>query len=530
MNATKFRIPDTGLYLRADGTLSPTVEPGETALDLTSEHAELLEVVYHGQALKQMTLLSNSGFKGSGQGDIFDIVAVEANSVLTHFTGVDFFGFAKKLNDWMTGAHGEPDPIMAALGQLQQRLIQIQDFALAAWVSSRQDNLAYLMAHSTTAIQTANAFLQSGASRNDPVWAGKIANADTLSLMAVNTFSNTQSGYWLRPESLAAISWAGDPTSYYHGWMPHMPDRAEVNHFKQVWDYRWGQSALIYVIVARLIVLKSFETGSAPERVLYCQEIEGYYKLLGTVFSKRWSGIRKLDRLSDLQLQQFRITGRIPMAAVDIYGGDFLGGIFFMSNFRPGFFAPGIAAPYMREYGTGPLNEEWVENNMREFARHWWNVLYRRTGLEELLLVISELQVICAAPSPWFSRAYIDVRDSVSLSMSDKSRSKAAYAAVALSDLIPAGDEAENAARTHFLYEALCTGGDQAQKIVANCVRDLSYLAEAGAPTGKKEQPIPVTTSAEKRRKRKDAQHSPSYVRAVSDKLITEPPENLDSP
>jgi hypothetical protein len=48
MNSTKFRIPDTNLYLRADGTFSPTIEPGETVLELTSKHAHLLEVVYHG--------------------------------------------------------------------------------------------------------------------------------------------------------------------------------------------------------------------------------------------------------------------------------------------------------------------------------------------------------------------------------------------------------------------------------------------------------------------------------------------------
>jgi hypothetical protein len=506
VNTTKFRIPDTGLYLRADGILSPTVEPGETALDLTSEHAQLLEVVYHGQALKQMTLLSNStsGFNGSGRGDIYDIVLVEGNSVLTHFTGVDFFGFVKKLNDWVTGAHGEPDPIMAALEQLQQRLIQIQDFALAAWLSTLQQNLAFLLAHSSTAIQTANAFLQSNASRNDPVWAAKIAIAERDSLLAVNSFTNTQSGYWLRPESLAAISWAGDPTPYYTGWMPHMPDRAEVNHFKQVWDYRWAQSALIYAIVARLIVLKAFETGSASERVLHCQEIKGYIKLLGRVFSKRLSGIRSLERLSDLQRSTLQITGRFPMAAVDIYGGDYLGGIFFHSNIRPDFFSPGIAAPKMDSYTnpTRPFDEVWIEYNMRTFGLHWWNLLYLRTGLEELLLFISELQVICDAP--WFSRTYIDVRDDVRHARSDKTRSKAAYAAVALSDLVPAGDDAENAVRTHFLYEALRTGGDQAQKIVARCVRDLSYLSEAEVPTGRKEQHGRVTTSAKKRRKQKD--------------------------
>jgi len=110
----------------------------------------------------------------------------------------------------------------------------------------------------------------------------------------------------MRPVSLAAISWASDPTHYYTGWMSHLPDRAEVNHFQQVWDYRWGQSALIYAIVARLIVLKAFETGLESERRLFCQEIKGYAKILSSVFSKRFSGIRTLNQLSDVQLKVFR--------------------------------------------------------------------------------------------------------------------------------------------------------------------------------------------------------------------------------
>ena len=505
MSATKFRIPDTGLYLGDDGLLSATIEPGETAAELTKDHAHLLEVVYQGQALKQMTTLSapTGGFTAV-RGDGVDIVVTEANSVITHLTGVDFFGFVKKLNDWITGAHGAPDPIMAALGQLHNQLIQIQDFTLAAWLSARQENLAFLMAHSATAMQTANAFLQSNASRNDPVWAASIAIAKRDSLLAVNTFSDINGGYWLRPYSLAAISRPGDPTGYYVGWMPHMPDRVEVNQFNQVWDYRWGQSALVYAITARLIVLKAFETGSDAERVLFCQEMSRYAKLLGTVFGKRLSGIRTLERLTDAQRNWYLTTGRIPMAAVDIYGGDWIGGIFFSSGFRESWFAPGLAAPDMRSYdkGPGPIDLTWVDDNVRAFARHWWGVLYLRTGLEELLLCISELQAICDAP--WFSRAHIDVKNNIRDARGDKFLNKAAYAAVALSDLVPAGDAAENASRTYILYEALRTGGDEARKIVASCVRDLSDLSAVEVKRGRKEEDRQTTTEPKKRRKRKE--------------------------
>ncbi len=56
MNYIKYRIPDTKLYIRSDGIFSATVERGETVLDLTPDHANMLNVVYQGQALQQLTV------------------------------------------------------------------------------------------------------------------------------------------------------------------------------------------------------------------------------------------------------------------------------------------------------------------------------------------------------------------------------------------------------------------------------------------------------------------------------------------
>jgi hypothetical protein len=508
MNSTEFRIPDTNLFLRADGTISPTAGPGGKVQELTSKNSRLLNVVYHGQTLKHIvyikdeksTLGGNEDLSLSAAKDIFDWVGI----------GTSTLDFAEKLNRWITGANGAPDPVIESLRQIHDALSQLQDFALASWFSARQDNLAFLLAHSSTAIQTANAFLQSNASRSDPVWATKIAIAERDSLLAVNTFSDVQRGFWLRPQNIAAISWAGNPTDYYHGWMPHIPDRAEVAQFNQVWDYRWAQPALLYTIVARLIVLKAFEIGSKAERKLYCQEIDGYVKILGTVFSKRWSGIRTLELLSDLQRNEYSTTGRIPMVAADIYGGDYIGGIFFASNITTSFFAPGIAAPNIDDFRnpTRALDLVWVENNTRAFAHHWWNLLYLRTGIDELFLFISNLQVICK--EPWFSRTYVDVQKTLGLAKKDEKIQKAVFVAVALSELVPAGDEAANATRAHFLYKALRTGGGHAEAIVAKCVQDLSYLNEAGEEsTEKMEQAGSVTTSAAKQRKRGKANLMP---------------------
>src|SRR5271170_400154 len=112
---------------------------------------------------------------------------------------------------------------------------------------------------------------------------------------------------------------------------------------------------------------------------------------------------------------------------------------------------------------TRQFDMVWVDKNVRAFAHHWWGLLYLRTGLEELLLFISELQVICE--DPWFSRAYIDVQNKIGLARRDDKARKDVLVAVALSELVPAGGEVANVTRTHFLYEALRTGGDHAQAI-----------------------------------------------------------------
>jgi len=500
LSVTKYRIPETNLYLRADGIYSPAVEREEQVVNLTRKHAHLLEVVYHGQALQQMAVLSSEDSDGQ---DKLGIELVKDMFELFSF-GIDYLEFAEKLNDWITGAHDAPDPIIENLRRIHETLSQIQDFALSACVSAREDNLAFLLAHSATAIQTANAFLQSHASRTDPVWAAKIAIAERDSLLAANTFSDIERGYWLRPYSLAAISLSGNPADYYYGWMPHLPDRAELKPFNQVWDYRWALPAFLYAIVARLVVLKAFATGSRAEKRLHCNEFKRYAKLLGSVFSKRWSGLRTLSRLSDLQRNGYLTTGRIPMAAVDLYGGDYLGGIFFASNFKPEFFPPGLVAPNMHGYlnPTRPIDLAWVDHNVRAFADHWWNVLYLRTGLDALFLIISELRAICDAH--WFSHAYIEVNRKISVAKrSGKSRS-AARVAAALSDLLPVGDEAARAARTHAVYEALHNRPDQAQTIVARCVRDLAELAGSRPPATHTEKsarraPAAATTEPVKR-------------------------------
>jgi hypothetical protein len=409
--------------------------------------------------------------------------------------------FTVKFNDWITGAGKTPDPIMVSLNLVHHKLNEIQDFNLASWVTSREDSLAFLLAHSAAALATAHAFVQSEASRTDPVWAAKIAFAERDSLLAVQTFTaDLNRGYWMRPQSLKALSWAGDPTDYYRGWMPHLPDRAEVNPFGQVWDHRWALPALVYTIAVRVAVLGIFANGTRAERRAHCSEIQTYVKVLQEVQNKMWSGICALYRLSDLQREQYLHTGRIPLAVADIYGGYYLGGIYFSSDFRPGRFPLGLEAPQMI-IAPGTLAQ--VEFNMAEFANHWWSIVSRRIGLADLLVFTFQLRNMCEAT--WFTSRFVEIHSELRRTKRDPKVRKSTIAAIGLSNLAQTDedDEGARAARTHVLYEALRTGGSRAQRIVATCVRNLSQLTEQQTNAYAPAQPARARSAAAKRRKGK---------------------------
>ena len=74
--------------------------------------------------------------------------------------------------------------------------------------------------------------------------AAELALALRDSFIAVQTFTaDLEGGFWLRPNSIKAISVVGDPTSFTAGWMTWIPDRAEQFSFNRVWDYRWALPA-----------------------------------------------------------------------------------------------------------------------------------------------------------------------------------------------------------------------------------------------------------------------------------------------
>jgi hypothetical protein len=498
MGLLKFRIPNTSLYLGADGVVSAKVEPSDEVISVTRENSSPFRTAYLGSAIQNIA----SGLNSTDSRDHDTAEGIDLGDIL-NFVGIiglpsQILDYAKQLNDWITAAEEAPDPVMEGLNRLHQDLSRIQEFNLAAWVTARGDNMAFLQAHSSSALQTANAFLQSKASRTDPVWAAKIAIADRDSLLAVDTFAgSTEQGFWLRPYSIAAISSAGDPTDYYYGWMPHIPDRAEVNQFQQVWDYRWALPVLCYAVVVRIAVLKAFDTGTAAERRLFCAEIRRYVKIFQRIFTKIWSGIRTLEHWSDLQRNEYLHTGRIPLVAADIYGGYYLGGIYFASGLRFSRFPEGLAPPRMIE---NPTRIGEIESDILAFARHWWNVIYLRIGLEDLLLLISELQSLCEGP--WFSKFLSELGQEARHVEKPGTKTRAvAVLAAHLASASRNGARSETIALTKSLYEALRGGGEDAHDVVRRCVRDLSQVAATAGDTPRPTTP-PVSAKRPRRRRR----------------------------
>lgn len=319
-----------------------------------------------------------------------DDVGLEAISSATDLLGI--YGVAIDgvilLNQWITQAHDAPDPVVQSLNRVHAALNAIDDAVLGSWLTAREENLAFLRAHSSTTLQTLAAFQESGASLDEDYWAASLALADRDSLIAVQTLtSDMHSGYWLRPYSLKAISMYGNPEWYDTGWMPHIPDRAETYSLNRVWDYRWALPATLYAISTRIVVMRLFGYSRARFRA----EVSKYNQFLVDVFRKMESGVRSLKDLSPQQIQNLNTHG-VPIAVANIYGGYYIGGLF-----NPHFI---MTDPSWRRYPppldqssfpNNVVNTAVVLSNMRTATNTYESRVKIHYGWEEFLRFIGKL-------------------------------------------------------------------------------------------------------------------------------------------
>jgi len=299
-------------------------------------------------------------------------------------------GLTKWLNEEINGPLPTRNPLMELLNAIHAKLNEIEDFALAAWVTEREENIAFLLAHSTAALMTASTFLQSGASRSDPEWAPKLALALRDSFVAVQTFTGgLDSGFWLRPDSVKAISLEGDPTDNLRGWMPYIPDRAERHSFNRVWDYRWGLPVALYTIAARIVILRA--AGEKNEDII--QEIKRYDNFIAMVTKKMESGVRSVGTLSDELLNRMANTIGVPIAVADIYGGYYLGGLSEPGSLKP-FEPKAKEIPVPPFVQIPPLTFDAIRDDQVKFQEHWKNIVKERIGIAELFRVSGGLENI----------------------------------------------------------------------------------------------------------------------------------------
>jgi len=323
---------------------------------------------------------------------LLDVIGHAADILGVVLPAVSLIGDVIK---WFEEASGGPDPIIASLAKVDVALGELQDEVLATWAAARRDNLAFLAANSTAAMQTALNFMQSGADASNPEWAANIALAQTNSLVAVTTFvSSLDTGYWRRPYSIKAISQDGDPTDAHNGWMTYLPDRAPKDSDNTVWDYRWGLPATVYAITARLVVLRLI--GWDPAATL--REVGQYNEFIAQVYQRMDAGIRSLGPPSTMP-DNFTPSAppTFPLAVADIYGGYFIAGAF------PSTLTPSDLGS--RPYPPGGIvpDSGWhwpiVVQNAKLIIQWWRDNVATTVGLPNLLQFAGRLENALHPPS-----------------------------------------------------------------------------------------------------------------------------------
>jgi hypothetical protein len=229
-------------------------------------------------------------------------------------------------------------------------------------------------------------------------------------------------------------------------------------------------------VTIRLMVVTAFSQGTRVELEVLRDEVEGYIAIIGKVFTKRWQGLRCLTQLTAQQRDDFATYGRFPMAAADIYGGDYIGGIFYPSAVTRSNFDPWLAPGDFWDFRTSgrPVDLTWTDHNAKRFGEHWWNQLYLSTGLEALFLYLTQLRVICDAP--WFPTRLTELERRIRDVLTDQQKAKKARLAAHLSASIESLEPSERAILTQSIYDAMDRGGERSDEIIRNSVKQLQRL------------------------------------------------------
>lgn len=389
------------------------------------------------------------------------------------------------------GLLGPPDtdPVIVMLARISDMLEKIEDTLLGTWTAIRRDNLTFLRAHSSTALRIVQEYLELGRPRNDLVWANKIAEADTMSLLAVQTFvsEGLDGGLWMRPFSLKALGI--NPHDISNSWLGYHPNRDQLirKPGELVWDHRFTLPAAAYAIAVRMAVLKAV----APESLVHgragCREMKSYANFLRAVIKRMEEGIwtiKDLD-LSGDKYFSFMWNGLHPLAGADIHSGFSFFKIMYAGDWHalklehPELWPPGLVNP--DDYGG---TAEQIIARGREAVRlvgqHWWSLIWRGIGMVELCTLISDTDGMCRN-SVIVKQIAMAQKVLLTAKKSERKRTIASVAS-GLANLTSSGDSSADAIKTYQLYQSLSAAGDRLPDVIARATEELVRLASPELP------------------------------------------------
>ena len=255
-----------------------------------------------------------------------------------------------------------------------RRAGRIKDDILASWVTDREEHLSGVLAQSSAASHTANDFLKAKADRRDPSGPRKSHWRNELTDRGQEFTGDVMSpGNMAQAVEHQGHLTDGRPHELLSGWLPHLPDRADVDGLNRVWDYRWAMPALLTTITIRLAVLTAFSTGERVLHELFRDEVAGTSTSStacspnagtdcgGSITCRRNSGTTSPrpdgSRWSRSTSTAARISaGSTPQrhhaqAVQHRRGAGQLLGLLQLAN---------------------PFDLTWVDHNVRRFGEHWW--------------------------------------------------------------------------------------------------------------------------------------------------------------
>jgi hypothetical protein len=486
MDDVVYLSPVPGRYFRTDGLMTSDIPAGTKPLMPTA--AELADFVdgYTGDQI--LSGEANWGDLGLAAADLAGIgsevrtavgLATEVATMASGYGAIVVMGL--KLLSWMTkeGASqgGGADPILGVLQRIDARLRRIETEQVAEFKLDRRTTLDLLQGRSRTAMWKAQDYMARGRPQ-DAFSLNTMAIADFESQAAAETLvQDIDSSFWLRPAN--SLYLATDPSSpSYSNWMAWMPEDRAPAVDGLTWDYRWALPSVLHVITARVAVLTALSDSSFRSGTAGGNEILRYVGFIERVRKRITSGLRALTYVRPEMLALYPSTGRVPVAAGDIYTGRGLATMLFTPHWTKEWFQPHLPWPVPSyQIVASPRNAEELVTNVKVVGSFWWSVMYATTGIPELERYEGELRKL--VKPGWTSEYVAQLTNPLRVTSEGAA---AANTAKGLVGLTLSGDDAADARRAARVH-AVLRDNYEARELAHRFVDELLQQAPAERTT-----------------------------------------------